>query len=161
MQIWLLDEDPYKCTSLLTNRLVTKMLVEQLQLLSTYYRKQGMCNDFLYKEIPQGKELVEFISDHIDWNLHYLNALVKECFKRFGNKANLYKSVSVARKLLSAFNIIKSTENIKLNYISFRCKKEYLLHKEYNKKKLPIKQGVALYKQYYDWNINLKNILHV
>lgn len=151
MQIWVLDENPYKAVKPLTNRLVNKMLVEQLQLLSTYYRKNGICYDFMYKSIPQGKELIGFIEDNLVWNFYYLDALIKENFKRFGERANTYKSVEVANKFLDIFELENKYPG--LTYISFRCKKEYPLYDKLNKKELSVEEGIKEYNEYYSWNI--------
>lgn len=155
MQIWVLDKDPYKAVEFLTNRLVNKMLVEQLQLLSTFYRGKGICYDFMYKSIPQGKELVYFIEHNLDWNLQYLDALVKENFKRFGERARIYKSVEVANKFLTMFKYSQpktSNKSTPLSHISFRCKKEYNLYGKLNKKELPVEEGIEEYRKYYKWN---------
>jgi len=54
MQIYVLDKDPNKSAKMLNDKLVRKMLVEQMQLLSTYLRTLGTDKAYFYKSIPQG-----------------------------------------------------------------------------------------------------------
>lgn len=155
MQIWVLDKNPYISASLLTDKECRKMLVEQLQLMSTYLRSIGYRYDYMYLPIPQGKELVKFIGKNMSWNLHYLRALVNENIRRNPTKFKDYLSINTAVCMLKDFFIEEVDFN--LTYISFRCKKEYPLYLKLNKKELIVDDGIFEYKIYYEWNKNYIN----
>jgi len=153
MQIYVLDKDPNKSAKMLNDKLVRKMLVEQMQLLSTYLRTLGTDKAYFYKSIPQGKELVKWISNNLTWNMYYLDALMMQVISRNKNWRE-YKSILTANRFIEDFhepflNFYIPT----IKDVSFRCKKEYSKYDELNKKLLPIEQGIKEYNEYYQWNI--------
>ena len=155
MQLWVLDRNPYIAASMLTDKEIRKMLVEHLQLLSTFFIKCALYKrEYFYKPIPQGKELVNWISNNLSWSILYLDALVNENIKRNKN-ANSYLSVNVAKKFLSDFPVKLKAP---LKNISFRCKKEYPLYNKLNKQLLPIEDGIKEYLKYHKWNQEFKGI---
>ena len=150
MQLYVLDKDPWANARALDNRLVTKMLIELMQMLSTHYRNQGIRRDYFYKPIPQGKELVEWIGKNIDWVLVYMHALAEVQYERFGIKCLEYASYNNAKRFARDFQIHAASE---IYTVSFRCKKEYPKYLNLNKILLPVAIGVQEYKEYYKWNL--------
>ena len=92
MQIYFLDEDPVVAARYLPDRLVGKMAVESLQLLSTAHHILGLPipvkkDGTPYKAVKQAKELVYWLCSswgNRAWLIHHALACTQEHTKRYG-----------------------------------------------------------------------------
>jgi hypothetical protein len=130
----------------LPDRYKSKMTLELLQMVCTILRKEGRNEEFLYKEIRQGKELMEWIVSHKGWVLEYLYADYNRTF----NKEYKYKK-TLNNVLCLLFDLGWHKKNKKLIYIHFRCKKEYPISFN-NRKNFEVPRGLELYNDYFNWN---------
>jgi len=86
MNIFVLDQDPYKAASYHCDKHVCKMIVESAQILSTVLRKKGFTNDILYKATHENNRFVlwaEKSYSNFKWLLDLLDGLLLEYTTRY------------------------------------------------------------------------------
>lgn len=103
MNIFFLDKNPEICAQNYCNRHVNKIIIELGQLLCQSRRKLKDTTNISYKEIKQGKKIIEWLTNspiHYQWTLalgfalcneysyrykkeHKSRAVIQECFKSF------------------------------------------------------------------------------
>lgn len=101
MNIFFLDNNPGFAARYHCDQHVNKMIVESVQLISTACRKLGNTNQFLYKSINQGKELVDWIltsRSNLGWVLALVISLNNERKVRWGKTID-HKSFEVLKKI--------------------------------------------------------------
>jgi hypothetical protein len=81
MNIFVLDQDPYKAARYHCDKHVCKMIVESAQILSTVLRKKGFTDDILYKSTHQNHPCVLWVEKsygNFKWLLDLLDGLLTE-----------------------------------------------------------------------------------
>jgi hypothetical protein len=93
LNIFILDNDPYVCAEYMFDKHISKMLVEQIQILSTNLRLKGCDDPRLYKITHQNHPCCKWAresSDNFDWVIQHSWGLYDEYRLRYGDK--LHKS---------------------------------------------------------------------
>lgn len=150
MMFIILDKNPIKAVDKLPYSIRFKQLIELAQLLSSC----GVTN--VYKPIPQGKELQEWILKHLDYVFFYYINLSYWCTKniKMGNKT--WEDIGkITEDLWNKLSFIegKIVEHDPKNII-FRYSKDYTETNIQSKSLIPIDLGIQEYEKYTQWKIS-------
>ena len=147
MMLLILDENPILAANLVPSKLKFKQLLELSQLICS----AGISG--VYKKIPQGKEIQNWILENPAWVYRYFDTLFIYC----ANLPNIkYKTVEGFKQIMHDLHW-----HVKFNgriYIPpqtavFRFSKDYIT--DYlNSVTLPISKCVEEYKKYVQWKKN-------
>lgn len=148
MQLYILDKDPAISASLIPDRYKFKMLIELGQLICS----AGISN--VYKSIPQGKELQEWVKENKSWILLYFIELYEWSAINLNLKNETCDSLNKIK-----WHLFESIDKITYepNYAYFRYSKDYVCDIQ-SKTLLPIEMCINEYKKYVLWkNEQYKN----
>ena len=147
MMLLILDENPILAANLVPNKLKFKQLLELSQLICS----AGISG--VYKKIPQGKEIQNWILENPAWVYRYFDTLFIYCVDLPNIK---HKTVKAFKQIMHDLHW-----HVKFNgriYIPpqtavFRFSKDYIT--DYlNNVTLPISKCVEEYKKYVQWKKN-------
>ena len=140
MFLLVLHESPVEAALAVPDRLKHKQLLELMQMLSCVL-------DFGYKQIPQGKEIKEWIGRHKGWVHVYAKTLLRS-LKNL-NPQTIIKYKCLIDLLGEEFI---GTLVPDLTTAIFRYAKEYEKKTSYkSNSELPIKTAINEYKKYLKW----------
>lgn len=143
MQLLILDKDPIKSAQLVPDKYKFKMLIELGQLICS----AGISD--VYKRIPQGKELQEWVKENKAWSLLYFAELFDWSCRNVNLKLETYKSLNKIKWHL--FESVDEPKN-EPTHAHFRYAKEYKCNIP-SKTLLPIDECIAEYKKYLEWKM--------
>ena len=141
MMLLVLDKSPYEAAMLVPDKIRHKQLLELMQMISCIV-------DFGYKQIPQGKELKEWIGRHIDWVYVYAKTLMEKEYR------NLEPETCIKYQALLDLLLLKCTHVIvpNLDTAIFRYVEDYAPNTIYiSGRELPITEAIPEYKKYVEW----------
>ena len=144
MMFIILDKDPHIAAWEIPNKIKFKQLIELGQLICS----AGISD--VYKKIPQGKKLQEWITKNPTYTLRYYEALYSFC------TMNINMSVQTERKILQIRNDLHKYEQnhehrlIRPKTAIFRYAKEYKSIYPTDSE-ITIKNAIEAYKVYMEW----------
>ena len=148
MMLIICDKNPVRAAELVPDRLKFKQLLELCQMLCSV----GYSN--IYKKIPQGKVIQEWIKRNPAWTKTYGAILYYWCLENNNLKEKTMSDI---------FNILSSVPeacdmNCEIETAIFRFSKNYNAHTLLNTDcELPAWHAVQEYKKYMEWkNANRK-----
>ena len=137
MFLLVLDRNPYNAVNKVPKRYRHKQLLELMQMLSCVV-------NFGYKQLPNGKEIKEWIIKNPDWTYMYAKVLMQN--------VNLTEETKIKYKCLIDLLDLKCTKRLCVPNATtaiFRYVKEYAEFTEYkSNSELPIDVVVEEYKKY-------------
>jgi len=165
MNIFILDTNPRLAAKYRCKKHNPKMLIESLQLLSTYIKESNNINKytFLDKPIKQGKELVNWLQKDIN-NLNWFKLFIQELFKLWikYSKNKAIKETALYNKyiLFLEHNLLDvDYNNITPKSFIFRCQEEYIINDLQHKQEcFDIHRIVANYRDFYTWKLERQNM---
>lgn len=150
MMFIILDKNPIKAVDKLPHSVRFKQLIELTQLLSSC----GITN--VYKPISQGKELQEWILNHLDYVFSYYNNLSQWCIKNIKLSDKTKTDIHIA--IADLWSKQSFNENGLVGHdpqnIIFRYSKDYTNTNIQSKSLVPIDLGIQEYEKYTQWKID-------
>ena len=147
MMLLILDKRPYEASYAIPKEYKHKQLLELMQMISCVV-------DFGYKQIPQGKEIKEWIKKNMDWVACFAKVLYQQI------EPSLTEETQVKYKALMSLLYIKSGKPNIIPFLKtgvFRYNKEYEELAVYDTNtELPIDICVKAYKDYLNWKLENK-----
>lgn len=146
MMLLILDENPILAANLVPNKLKFKQLLELSQLICS----AGISG--VYKKIPQGKEIQNWILENPAWVYRYFDTLFVYCVSLPNIK---YKTVEDFKQIMhDLYWHVRFNGGIYIPQTAiFRFSKDYTT--DYlNNVTLPISKCVEEYKKYVQWKKN-------
>lgn len=146
MMLIICDKNPIRAAELVPDRLKFKQLLELCQMLCSV----GYSN--IYKKIPQGKAIQEWIKRNPAWTKTYGAILLSWCCDNIKLKEDSFKKI---------FTILASVLNpcdldCEIQTAVFRYSKEYKNTSYATDSELPIDEAVKEYKKYMEWKNDSK-----
>lgn len=142
------DKNPIRAAELVPDRLKFKQLLELCQMLCSV----GYSN--IYKKIPQGKAIQEWIKRNPTWTKEYIIHLFQWCKE---NKKLTNKTCNDISQIIMSMPVLFWVLPIKTAI--FRYNKNYKGTSYPTDSELPIDVAVAEYNKYMEWkNEQRKNI---
>ena len=136
----ILDKNPITAAKLVPNNLKFKQLLELAQMLCSC----GFSN--LYKKIPQGKAIQEWIKQNPAWAKEYATELFLWC------KENIKMKEATSEDLFEIITSLSSYYRVKpIKTAIFRYKKDYLGTTYATDTELPIYEAIKEYEKYMEW----------
>lgn len=147
MQLYILDKDPIKSAQLIPDKYKFKMLIELGQLICS----AGLSD--VYKPIPQGKELQQWVKIYPFWTYKYACQLLM-----WSEGSVKIKKDTVDRLFKIIFDdlwgySLNNKENIIPVYAYFRYSSNYKCNIP-SKTLLPINECIEQYKKYLHWKLD-------
>ena len=142
MMLLILDSNPTDAGYAIPERIRHKQLLELMQMFSCVV-------DFGYKQIPQGKELKEWISRHTAWCYAFAKHLMflLPYSKLSEETKNKYQCILELLRLKDQRTVIPN-----LKTAIFRYSSDYKGNTEYESNtELPIGVAIQEYKKYMEW----------
>ena len=140
MMLIICDKNPIRAAELVPDRLKFKQLLELCQMLCSV----GYSN--IYKKIPQGKAIQEWIKRNPTWTKEYIIHLFQWCKE---NKKLSYKTCNDISQIIMSMPVLFWVLPIKTAV--FRYSKEYKNTSYATDSELPIDEAVKEYKKYMEW----------
>ena len=137
MMLLVLDENPTEAALKIPTKIRHKQLLELMQMLSCVV-------DFGYKQIPQAKEMKEWIARHKAWVYSFAKVLMHDL--------NLKEETRIKYNCL--LNLIKDDTQVvvpNLKTAIFRYSSEYQNTNYPSNSELSIDVAIAEYEKYVDW----------
>ena len=142
MMLIVLDKNPVKAAQLVPNKLKFKQLLELCQMICSC----GLCD--VYKKIPQGKKIQEWIKRNPTWVFEYASELFYYCYD---NIKMTPKTCDDIRKIRDSLSIYYYDYSCKIKTAIFRYKKGYSGTTYATDTELPVDVAVREYKKYMEW----------
>ena len=141
MMLLILDSNPTAAGYAIPEKLRHKQLLELMQMFSCVV-------DFGYKQIPQGKELKEWISRHTAWCYTFAKHLLFILPNKLSEETlNKYHCILELLRLKDQRTVIPNLKTAIFRYSSgYEGKTEYKSNTE-----LPIGIAIEEYKKYLEW----------
>ena len=141
MMLLILDPNPTDAGYAIPEKLRHKQLLELMQMFSCVV-------DFGYKQIPQGKELKEWISRHTAWCYTFAKHLLFILPNKLSEETlNKYHCILELLRLKDQRTVIPNLKTAIFRYSSdYEGKTEYKSNVE-----LPIGIAIEEYKKYLEW----------
>lgn len=140
MMLIVLDKNPILAAQLVPNNLKFKQLLELAQMICSC----GYSN--IYKKIPQGKKIQEWIKRNPTWVKEYATELLEVCKKNTNIK---HKTVCDITAIICSMPIVLWV--LPIETAIFRYKKDYTGTTYATDTELPIDEAVREYKKYMEW----------
>ena len=140
MMLIVLDKNPILAAQLVPNNLKFKQLLELAQMICSC----GYSN--IYKKIPQGKAIQEWIKRNPTWTKEYIIHLFQWCKE---NKKLTNKTCNDISQIIMSMPVLFWVLPIKTAI--FRYKKGYSGTTYATDTELPIDVAIAEYKKYMEW----------
>lgn len=141
MMLLVLDKNPSEAAKLVPEKIRHKQLLELMQMLSCIV-------DFGYKQLPQGKDVKEWIERHIDWVYVYARTLMEKEYKNLKEETRIKYQALLDLLLLRCKHVIVPN----LETAIFRYVEEYAPNTIYiSGSELPITEAVPEYQKYVEW----------
>lgn len=144
MMLIILDANPQKAVNMLPKSIRFKQLIELMQLLSSC----GLTN--VYKKIPQGKELQEWILNNKVFTALYFENLANWCLKNVNLKSKTETDIS--NVWLDLMEQIDYSNEYTIDNIVFRYSQKYMSDVK-SKSVLRVNLGINEYRKYCKWKI--------
>lgn len=142
MMLIILDKDPIRSAHLIPDRIKFKQLIELGQLVCS----AGISD--IYKSIPQGKELQEWVKRNPEWTYFYMRSLLEDCMHvvDMSNSTRL----DILNMLANLILICDDRMHYSIYTGVFRYSKDYKSNIP-SKTELPIDECINEYKKYVEW----------
>lgn len=141
MMLIILDSNPVLAGSKVPDRLKFKQLLELCQMICSC----GYCN--IYKKIPQGKAIQDWLKRNPGWVKTYAVTIYSWCLKHIKMQAETITNiVAIIDSIKEDFEIKGSIETA-----IFRYSKEYKNTKYKSDTELQIDEAIIEYKKYIEW----------
>lgn len=142
MMLIILDKDPIRSAHLVPDKIKFKQLIELGQLVCS----SGISD--IYKSIPQGKELQQWIKQNPEWTYYYMKALFEDCSNivQMSNKTRL----DILNILASLILVCDDRLHYDIKTGIFRYSKDYKSNIP-SKTELPINDCINMYQKYVQW----------
>ena len=142
MMLLVLSADPNMAATLIPPKIRHKQLLELMQMISCVV-------DFGYKQIPQGKDIKEWIEKNTGWVYIFAKRLKAELSNHLSEETNCKYDCLLHLLWLKSGCVVK-VPNIKTAI--FRYSKEYTPNTIYiSNSELPITEAVPEYRKYLLW----------
>lgn len=142
MMLIILDKDPIRSAHLVPDRIKFKQLIELGQLVCS----AGISD--IYKSIPQGKELQEWVKRNPEWTYFYMRSLLEDCM-HVVDMSNVTR-LDILNMLANLILICDDRMHYSIDTGVFRYSKDYKSNIP-SKTELPIDECINEYKKYVEW----------
>lgn len=145
MQLYILDKDPVVSAQMIPDKYKFKMLIELGQLICS----AGLSN--VYKPIPQGKELQQWVKDNTLWTYKYFYELFSWSIDNIKMKEDTNTKLMILKWDLWGNRFLRQ-DLITPSHAYFRYASAYQCVIP-SKTLLPIEVCIEAYKEYLKWKI--------